>query len=970
MPVVTHSVWPPSPPTFSRSPAAPSNDQHTACMAHSEHSPTTPFDPTATIHLPSPSPEDTTFFSKLLSRHPSTSSASSTANPRRRSFNILTTIPDHFSTLVRSHSSSVRKSTCTQPPPITSRAFFSGYADKSTFVQEIPVRSASLDMPLSRPAQEEERPSRKQKSENRFYNFLTRSRSRSVSKKEDSSTEVEPTTRPMPDLPQNPRSPPGSLGRRSNIPIPTQSGSKPASRLQSRPLSSTTTATNTTITPATPKVKKRPSTAIPSTTSPLVASSSKPLESRSRPTTPKPSGARRKLHDLFAIPLSRLSSSRSRSRSRPSTPHASPDVPPLPATPGTDDDPTPRPRRSSPHSIRGAPPPRSPSPTPERRVLRVTNATPNNESSTGSTAASVKITKFFSKGGSSASEQKKLGHQHSASGPPVLPPIPAFVSAPLKRVSSLHRRSVKDPIPDQPQLVLPSSLPKIIHTPPTPAKNGNGTAESSKLPAPTRPGHHHAMKGSLDSGIRYRPPMAVLDEESRADFSHKDKGRAVDKARENEAQAVPRPQPIKMSNSARSTKHGSFDFERPGWGAAMMQRTGSNGTTATQNTAASGWNQETAKERESKYGPGLAGVGTLQRDMSMKRAQEREEFLKREHEKARKWAVPSGVDSRQKEKERKSHEKEKTAAAAAAAAQQQHSQQTTPSGSTSTAGTGKISSMSKATGKRLGHAHKRASGSGISRLVGIAHHGLFSFEPPVPSPTLSTGSTGTAHDGVVLVPSADRKDRERERLQAEKERQRDLRRGGRAGDRAPVPVPLPPGAPGPGPAAFPTQTNAGHRSGAKGRSLDLGLGLAWAPSKMKEEALLPSSTFFVRSLSGRSTSGSTTGRSATGGSSSGHGTGSGSRNASGRSRTGDEHDVERSRLGREVAEVFKNALGVEEYKLFKSYVHQFDAHEIPFDGPTGIVTLVDRLLVTAPHLGEEGKKRLLDNFVKIILQQA
>ncbi|KAJ3487457.1 hypothetical protein NLJ89_g11711 [Agrocybe chaxingu] len=565
--------------------------------------PQLPSDPTATIHLPSPSAEDTSFFSKFLARHPSTSSASSTANPRRRGCNILTSIPD--------------------APPITSKAFFSGYADQSTFVQEIPVRSASLDMPLSRPAQEEERPSRKQKSENRFYNFLTRSRSRSVSNKEDSSTEVEPTTRPMPDLPQNARSPPGSLGRRSNIPIPTQSpGSKPASRLQSRPLSSTTTATNTTITPATPKAKKRPSTAIPSTTSPLVAASSKPAESRSRPTTPKPSGARKKLHDLFAIPLGRLSSSRSRSRSRPSTPHASPDVPPLPATPGTDDDPTPRPRKSSSHSIRGPPPPRSPSPTPERRVLRVTNATPNNESSTGSTAASVKITKFFSKGGS---EQKKPGHQHSASGPPLLPPIPAFVSAPLKRVSSLHRRSVKDPILDQPQLGLPSSLPKIIHTPPTPAKNGNGTAESSKLPAPTRPGHHHAMKGSLDSGIRYRPPMGVLDEEIRAEFSHKDRGRAAGKAREAEAQAVPRPQPIKMSNSARSTKHGSFDFERPGWGAAMMQRAGSNGTTATQNTVASGWNQETAKERESKYGPGLAGVGTLQRDMSLKRAQEREE---------------------------------------------------------------------------------------------------------------------------------------------------------------------------------------------------------------------------------------------------------------------------------------------------------------------------------------------------------
>ena len=30
------------------------------------------------------------------------------------------------------------------------------------------------------------------------------------------------------------------------------------------------------------------------------------------------------------------------------------------------------------------------------------------------------------------------------------------------------------------------------------------------------------------------------------------------------------------------------------------------------------------------------------------------------------------------------------------------------------------------------------------------------------------------------------------------------------------------------------------------RSLDLGLGLAWAPSKVREEALLPKSSFFTR----------------------------------------------------------------------------------------------------------------------------
>lgn len=51
-------------------------------------------------------------------------------------------------------------------------------------------------------------------------------------------------------------------------------------------------------------------------------------------------------------------------------------------------------------------------------------------------------------------------------------------------------------------------------------------------------------------------------------------------------------------------------------------------------------------------------------------------------------------------------------------------------------------------------------------------------------------------------------------------------------------------------------------------------------------------------------------------------------------------------------------------------VHQFDAHEIPFDGPTGIVARVERLLDSAPGLGIEAKQHLLDKFIRIILQQA
>lgn len=51
-------------------------------------------------------------------------------------------------------------------------------------------------------------------------------------------------------------------------------------------------------------------------------------------------------------------------------------------------------------------------------------------------------------------------------------------------------------------------------------------------------------------------------------------------------------------------------------------------------------------------------------------------------------------------------------------------------------------------------------------------------------------------------------------------------------------------------------------------------------------------------------------------------------------------------------------------------VHQFDAHEIPFDGPRGIVTLVEDLLATAPGLKETTRQKILDKFVRIILQQA
>lgn len=487
--------------------------------------------------------------------------------------------------------------------------------------------------------------------------------------------------------------------------------------------------------------------------------------------------------------------------------------------------------------------------------------------------------------------------------------------------------------------------------------------------------------------------MSVLDEEA---VSQKSKSKEQHLL---SSQPVPRPPgPIKMSNSTRSTKHGSFDFERPGWGASIIQRTGSSGTSESRNESQS-------NHRESVYGPGLAGVGTLQREESMKRSRERED-LQKTKEQARKATQRSETA----DKERRSRSRANTSQQPTP-----HGSSTTPSdhvhNSTSTAGTsastaaatGKSSSMSKATGRQH-HGIKTASGSGISRLVGLtAQHGPFSFERPVPSPNWSTGtatSTGTvAHSEASW--KGRKAEKERERVRDEMTRQRESRRGGarKPGDRAPVPVP----------SVLPTMfkpshggsgSNAGHRSGTKGRSLDLGLGLAWAPSKVREDALLPSSTFFSRSTSGGS---SAIGRSASGSTTTGRsgGSASGSTNTSlhpisrsgsgnGRPNGQEDRDMERSKLGKEVAEMFKNALDPEAFALFKKCklcplapykiftdppdsildAHQFDANQIPFDGPTGIVSLVEHLLVSAPYLGDEGKRHLLDKFVRVILQQA
>lgn len=320
----------------------------------------------------------------------------------------------------------------------------------------------------------------------------------------------------------------------------------------------------------------------------------------------------------------------------------------------------------------------------------------------------------------------------------------------------------------------------------------------------------------------------------------------------------------------RSTRHGSFDFERPGWSVGSIARSASGGSGST--SVGTGHSKESLE-----HGRGVA--------KSRHRVDRTPPHSEPGHE-------PSTF--------------------------QQH---TRSSSTRDPPPPPESSSLGRKTGRRTLR-------TGIARLVGLSH-GPFPFEPPVPSPTVSTVSEKSAQESLRAREARERKESDQAR-QREKERKRAARRTTHQAE----PEPPPP----------PEKPNLGFRSGTKGRSLDLGLGLAWAPTKMKQEALLPSSVVFSKGLSTSSKNGFV------------HKVGT------------MEVDGDRSKIGREVAEAFRSALDDEAYITFKRYVRRFDAHDIPFDGPTGILARAEKLLDRSPNLPETHKRKLLDRLVRIILQ--
>ncbi|KAJ8515340.1 hypothetical protein ONZ45_g7238 [Pleurotus djamor] len=467
--------------------------------------------------------------------------------------------------------------------------------------------------------------------------------------------------------------------------------------------------------------------------------------------------------------------------------------------------------------------------------------------------------------------------------------------------------------------IVTNGVPRIMTTPATPVKAGTS---STRSPPP--------KLDTIESEGTTWQPMAIVDEEGRlgglsADSGyaepprHKSRSNGKEKEKErrrpasssghtNHGHSTRSSGPPKTHLTSRGTKHGSFDFERPGWSgvasgkASTMARSVSGGSTSggsalTSRTGGSGVNQS----RESV----INGNGSGTRIPPVRR---------------------STKDSRTNGREK---------------------HRNLPDGPLEPDHTGSSAHTTASSAAGLNSSFGRSSGrkvvGGIAKLLGGVGHGPFPFEPPVPSPTYSAGTNPSPASAEGFARQQQQRPRDGLAGDAVVEPHTESRThrvgfGYRGNDRSnPPPRET---------TSLEGRTNAGHRSAAKGRSLDLGLGLSWAPSKVKEEALLPF---------GRSASVSRRGEN-----------GRFQRNvpAAGDSAT------DLSKAGRDIAEIFRTVLDEDSYAAFRNYVRRFDAKQIPLDGPTGILACVERLLSRTPNLDRAGKDRLLDSFMRIILQNA
>jgi len=69
--------------------------------------------------------------------------------------------------------------------------------------------------------------------------------------------------------------------------------------------------------------------------------------------------------------------------------------------------------------------------------------------------------------------------------------------------------------------------------------------------------------------------------------------------------------------------------------------------------------------------------------------------------------------------------------------------------------------------------------------------------------------------------------------------------------------------------------------------------------------------------------------------------------------------------GSNVTKTFASLLTETRFQTFKKYVRSFDAHIIPLEGPSGLLTSVEKLLAES-GLSERERKKLMSEFTVFV----
>ncbi|KAF9780219.1 hypothetical protein BJ322DRAFT_321844 [Thelephora terrestris] len=140
---------------------------------------------------------------------------------------------------------------------------------------------------------------------------------------------------------------------------------------------------------------------------------------------------------------------------------------------------------------------------------------------------------------------------------------------------------------------------------------------------------------------------------------------------------------------------------------------------------------------------------------------------------------------------------------------------------------------------------------------------------------------------------------------------------------------LPPRSNSPQAVTIPMDRSGMKRHAGKGRSLDLGLGLNWAPTRVREEAVMDFSEMGVSPRWRR------------------------------------EAEMKESYRVK-VLESFEQVLSESGYAKFREYIQRFDSRSMPVDGPSGLMHKVRRLLETSARgLDAKTKQLLLEKLDRV-----